>query len=528
MAHRILGIDIGSYSVKVAVVRAGLRQTSVEAWYERPIPAGEAPLEQRGLDVLAEMIREHRLDHDIPHLSLPGDVVSLRVLEFPFQGIKRPDLEKAVGGELEGQLPHDLEELVYSFEVLPRDEAAAKQGIGTRVLAAACPRETMAALLAQLAERQIGAHSIISAPTAYARVVAKLDPSLETQAVLVADIGHTRTNACVVKDGRAIFSRTLSRGGRHVTQAIMRGWGQDEAAAEQAKHIDGRVISPGEPEASAAWLRISNVIKPELGPLVQGLRQTLAASRAKTGITPTRVVLCGGGSRLRGLAQYLAGELDLPVASAGEAEVARAAGPQGTQELPLDLCPHAYGIALEAATGRPAFDLRQGPFAYKTDFSFLRKRAGFLAACALALIAFAAGNAYAALYQLKKEGQLLDKRIASDTQEIFGQPLTMAALEAKLHPKKEGSPLPKMTAFDLLVELSKKLPEKTAVKLDVMELEIESKKLFVKVVADTEASADAVEKKLKEISCFDEVKRGNVDTVSDGKQLTWTITNKCM
>jgi type IV pilus assembly protein PilM len=528
MAHRILGIDIGSYSVKVAVVRAGLRQTSVEAWYERPIPTGEAPVEQRALDTLAEMIREHRLDHDIPHLSLPGDVVSLRVLEFPFVSIKKPDLEKAIGGELEGQLPHDLEELVYSFDMLPKDDAAAKQGINTRVLAAACPREKMSALLTALAERQIGAHSIIAAPTAYARVLGKLDPALETQAVLVVDIGHTRTNACVVQNGRAVFGRTLSRGGRHVTQAIARGWRLDEEEAERTKHTHGRVVSPGDPDASAEWMPISNAIKPELEPLVQGLRQTLAASRAKTGVTPTRVVLCGGGSRLAGITAYIQSELDLPVTPASEAPAARVAGPQGTAELPVELCPHAFGIALEAASGRPAFDLRQGPFAYKTDFSFLRKRAGFLVACGLALVAFAAGNAYAALYQLKKEGQLLDKRIASDSQEIFGKPLTLAALEEQLHPKKEGSPLPKMTAFDLLVEISRKLPEKGAIKLDVMELEIEPKKLYLKVVVDNEQSADAAEKKLKEITCFEDVKRGNVDTVSDGKQLTWTITNKCM
>ena len=48
-------------------------------------------------------------------------MVSNRILEFGFRGLKRADLEKAVGAELEGVLPYDLDEMVYTFDSLPRD-----------------------------------------------------------------------------------------------------------------------------------------------------------------------------------------------------------------------------------------------------------------------------------------------------------------------------------------------------------------------------------------------------------------------
>src|SRR5262249_17947144 len=150
----------------------------------------------------------------------------------------------------------------------------------------------------------------------------------------------------------------------------------------------------------------------------------------------------------------------------------------------------------------PAFDLRQGPLAYKQDFSFLRAKAGVLVACGLLLVAFFAANEYANLYRLRSERDVLTQRLQAETTEVFGQPVSAADLEAKLSPKKEESPLPRMTAFDLLVEISKKLPPRGEVKLDVSELTIEPKKIFIKGVAESQANIDAVTKKLKEIDCF--------------------------
>ena len=124
--------------------------------------------------------------------------------------------------------------------------------------------------------------------------------------------------------------------------------------------------------------------------------------------------------------------------------------------------------------------------------------------------------------------EVLDRRLVAETTEVFGAPVSAADLEAKLSPKKEDSPLPRMTAFDLLVEISKRVPGKSDVKLEVIELTIEPKKIYLKAVADSQASIDAVTKKLKEVDCFTDVQLGRTDTVNDGKQFTLTIPMKCM
>jgi Tfp pilus assembly PilM family ATPase len=544
MAHRIVGVDLGAYSVKLAVVGAGFRKTSFVDWIELAVPApiGDETLEARQARAVGQLLRARGWDHDFPFTTLGGEALSMRVLDFPFHGLKRADLDKAVGAELESQLPHELDDMVYAYELLPRDaaapavddgEPAAPPPAGTRILAAATTKERVSRLIAAHAAEQAEPHGVLAAPAAYARVAGALgalagDPA---DGVMIVDHGHARTNVCIVARGRVVFARTLSRGSRHVTAAIARAWGMPLDEAERAKHSDGFIASSREAAPTEAWARISDVVRGELVPLARELRQTLAACRAQTGVAVARAALAGGGARLRGLAGFLADELELPVAPVGPDDAARLFGPPSgarAAAVPLDAALLSLGAALEGASGRPAFDLRQGPLAYKHDFSFLRARAGYLTGAALAVAAFFAANAYAALYALRTEQAVLDKQLETETTEIFGAPVSLEEIESRLAPARVDSPLPKMTAFDLLVEISKTLPPRGEGKIDVSELEIDPKRVYLKAVADSSATIDAAAKKLRDIECFGDVQSGRVDTVSDGKQFTFTIPAKCM
>src|SRR5688500_14943222 len=125
MANRIIAVDLGAWSVKVAIAQPGLRHAQLTAFVERAVPPaeGDEAWEARAARVLADIAREHRIDHDNVFVSVPGDNVFSHVLEFGFKNLRRADLEKAVGAELEGVVPIELEDMVYAFEALPPDEA---------------------------------------------------------------------------------------------------------------------------------------------------------------------------------------------------------------------------------------------------------------------------------------------------------------------------------------------------------------------------------------------------------------------
>jgi len=287
------------------------------------------------------------------------------------------------------------------------------------------------------------------------------------------------------------------------------------------------VASLREPAPSGAWQEISDTVRETLLPLVRELRQTMAACRAQTGAVVSRAILTGGGSRLRGMASFLTEELELPVSGITAEDAVRLLGVQvANRGVTADTALLALGAALEGATAARR-STAPGPLAYKQDFSFLRAKAGVLVACGLLLVAFFAATPMPTCTPARRARH---PRPAPSDRDHRG--LRRAGVgrrpRAKLSPKKEESPMPRMTAFDLLTEISKRLPPRGDVKLDVIELTIEPKKIYMKAIAESQANIDAITKKLKEIDCFTDVQLGRVETVNDGRQFTLTTTMKCM
>ena len=569
---RILGIDLGAYSVKVAVMSPGLRSATMVDIFERMVPAGDEPHEVRAARVLGEIVREQHLDQDIAYAALAGDRVFVHVLEFGFKNLRRPELAKAVGAELEGILPVDLEDMVYTFEPLPREAAQplvapsddpafvppaagplaagplAAPTDGMRVLACAGVGAKIRGFLDLLDESGIAVRGLLAGPAAYPRVLEKVAVAQMAAAgggkpppqppTAVIDIGHERTDVCVVVAGRAVYLRTIARGGRQLTDAIARIWRLPWAQAESAKHQDGFVASSNEPAPSEAWGRIHEALIPELGPLARDLRQTLLACRAKTGATVERCLLVGGGARLRGLPAYLTEQLQLPAFALGPAEDHAILGPRlAGLGARADAACLAAGVALEGASGRPTFDLRQGDLAFKADLSFLRAKAVPLAAAALLIIAFAAVSAYANLFRLRKAEKALDKRLAVESAEVFGKRMSGQEVLDQVSPSggPGDNPMPKMTAWDLLLAFNTALPPKEEVKIDVEDIDIKQGKITVKAVSTPTATQNALagiktlEASLKKSKCFaDFPSPQSQPGRDDNREFTLTIKTPCL
>jgi general secretion pathway protein L len=412
---------------------------------------------------------------------------------------------------------------------------------GMRVLACAMKRDDARSVLTTLAASGAEPRSLIAAPASYARLAERLARLGGADApVAVVDIGHVRTDVCVIVNGKAVFFRTIPRGGHHVTEAIARTWHMPYDQAEQAKHSDGFVASTAEPAASEAWKRIHDVVVTEAGPLARDLKQTFAACRAKTGAAVARVELVGGGARLRGLPAFIAEKVGLPCTGIDPQEAEAIFGATvASRGLAADSACLAAGVAFEGASGRAHFDLRQGELAYKADLSFLRAKAGYLAAVGLVIMAFAAINAYFALSTLRKAERTLDKRLAAESRDALGSAMPADQVIKRLGGGGGGeevsdSPLPKMTAWDILRDISDRLPPGKEVKLDVTSIDIKPGKIQLQVTTGATESKDAVEgasavvNALKTQPCFEDVQRGNIAAgANDTKAFPVTITSVC-
>jgi general secretion pathway protein L len=362
--------------------------------------------------------------------------------------------------------------------------------------------------------------------------------------VAVIDIGHERTDVCVVHQNKAVFSRSIARAGKQVTEKIMENWRMPWGTAEQAKHSDGFIASNAEPATSEAWDRISRVLAPELTLFARDIRQTLTACRARTGFAPIAALIVGGGARLKGMGNFMTEQLGIPVWRLTQDDIVALAGPRifpggghldsgpdAAINLPIDSAAMTVGMAYDAAGGRPQYDLRSGALAVKVDLSFLRAKAVPLGAAVLAIAAFAAGSAYADLYRLRKAEKTLNTRLANETTEMYGSPKTAAEVNNSTGPGGVAamSPLPKMTAYDILLEVNSHLPPKDKITLDIDKLDIDEQKVDLSGTTKTGEEIDLLVAELKKITCFKEIQRGSTETGEGGiKKFKLTIPSTCM
>jgi hypothetical protein len=199
----------------------------------------------------------------------------------------------------------------------------------------------------------------------------------------------------------------------------------------------------------------------------------------------------------------------------------------------LESSPYALAgaIALAGSRGSKEIDLRRGPYVYRASFSVLRQKGWHLASLLLALVMAGGLDVGAALSNLGSERRELDKQLKTATTELFGQPRDDAEAVTLLLQKgfrEELAPLPKATAYDLLDQISRRVPPADKIKLDIMELDIRPKKTSAKGTVDSASAVDDIATKLKEIDCFDEVTKGAITEISGGgKQFSLNITSKC-
>jgi general secretion pathway protein L len=560
MSNRIIAVDLGAWSVKVAIAQPGLRHATLTGFAERVVPPdvdGEPAVawEERAARVLAQIAREHRIDHDSVFLAVPGDQLFTHVLEFAFKNLRRAELEKAVGAELEGVVPVELEDMVYTFEPLPQDDRAprvpgplepvdptgeipagriAPPSPGMRVLTYAMPRARAETWIDLATRAGAPPRGLVPEAGPMARLVERAPSLAATRGhgpVAVVDLGHARTGVVVLRAGKPVYARTIARGGKQLTDAIARHWRMPLGDAERAKHSDGFVASSTMPATSEAWSRISEVTTAELHPLARDLRQSFAACRARTGTAVAAIVLVGGGSRLRGVDHFLSEQLGLPVTGVVAGDVEAMFGGRLGDAVPPDAAALALGMINDAATGRPLFDLRQGPLAARVDLSFLRARAGRLGAAAIAIVGCATASGWAAHYKLRKAERVLTERLAIESTEEFGDPQTADAVLGAAGPVGGAavSPLPKMTAWDILLDLNQRMPARDRITLDLEKVEIDSTRVLVSGTATAVEEVDAIESALKEQTCFQDVDRGSVQQLADGKwQFEFSMKNACM
>lgn len=526
MATTIIGIDLGSYAVKVARLDAGFRSMHLLSIEEQRLPrpesrhaegetaaegedhahadaAAEDSLLELQLRALEQLLHNQKTKGETSVVAL-GSEVTLRLVEMPFADPKK--VGQALPFELAGQLMTDLDDqivdqsLARPMPVRSATATAAGDDEPSSLWLAGCaPRPLVQERLAELAA--LGLDPRLCASTALAGAALFMEAARSKAApgeagpelpLWIIDLGHRTTHVCAIapspsRSGQVLvsFARTIARGGEQLTRSLARALAVDLGRAEELKHMHG-IAADAEP-------RITTALREALRPLLRDLRQTLSAYVACYGEPPRSIHLTGGTAQLAGLAELINQELGietkalLPPSGAQwlqntqrdlRAALSVGASDDGvgrTHVIPGSMLVRrwptgaaAVGLALAGATAAPQLNFRKGELSYRTDYAFVREKAPYLLAFAAALLSCVVIWAWASLKVLEKESERLRLQLISETTALFGEPRTngqkvSAELMSVLSADKgSGQSVPTVSALDLLEDISRVAPKTQA------------------------------------------------------------------
>src|SRR3989338_8383808 len=117
MPQNVIGIDIGSYSIKIAELERTFQKYEFVNFFERKVQFNELLKPEESITVtLQGMLDDFGLKLDQVICGYPGHKVSSRLVTLPFGNLKK--IDQTIEFELENYVPFDLETLVIDYHVL--------------------------------------------------------------------------------------------------------------------------------------------------------------------------------------------------------------------------------------------------------------------------------------------------------------------------------------------------------------------------------------------------------------------------
>jgi general secretion pathway protein L len=501
--------------MKAILLELGARGARQLSFFELPRAEGGQPLETLQSTV-RELLAAHPLSADTTNVALPGPTLALHSLSLPFKDPKR--IDAALPFELESQLPFDLSDAVYDYQVTSREEAK------SNLLAGVVRREELGALLAALEAADVDPRVVTHPALAYHNLLA-LAPQLfgdgpNTPPVAIVDIGHERT--CVAL-GRPVsgveWARTFAGGGRDLTRALAAEFRTAVPDAHQWKEEHG-ALGPyaqgpeGERGAAALQRGLQNIIRE--------IRATLKAYAANSRVQPEKVLLCGGTARMPGLADQVSADLGLPAQLLSLPQEVEAAVPQRFHPLAAQ----AYALALRGTvTGSraPRFNLRRGPFTFQRDASNLRSELVRLGAFGAGLVLLFLLFTITRSSLLSQRESEVDHQLCQVTQGILGrcEPNFDRALNLLQGTPSPTGAIPKRSAVNLLADLNEHIPKDLSVKFDQVVIDLE--RVMLRGETDSPRQVDTLSHALEAAPCFKEVKEGKVEKTRSGAGVSFRL-----
>ncbi len=502
---RSLGIDIGTYSIKVVEISTTSKNFYINRFIEQPLGQSlNADHDLEILEFLRNLLKEYDPNQTQYCFALKQDDISSRLKVFPFK--ERQKILKSIAFELEEDIPFQPDNAVYDGKI--------RRVLGNQaeVLACAARKETVAETLQKLKDIGITPNILSSegfalsnifenwheAPPALPSVV-PMDES-ETKPVkklwALLNLGHSHTVVNYYEGSLLLHSRAISWGGRQLADTISKKYDLpfNEAIKElQSKGFILTVKKGATPEQAA----FSDVIASGLQDLIRDLRLSMVEMKSEHNAEIDACYMCGGVSQLQNLGPFLTQMLEVSVNRMNPLNQINNVLFEKTAHAEV-VSLVALGLAFEGLKRprNPALNFLRGEFAFDSGWSKqLWQSWGSVikvSAAALFVLFIYASLRESTAMSLADSAHLALKDQAKNLAGLTGSKANVSGVKKYINEQKkrarDAKEVRKLigmnSALDILKKISDGAPAKNLLNLDVQKLSIKDSDVVIEGVVN--------------------------------------------
>ena len=353
----ILGIDIGSSSIKVVLIEKVEEKIVLRNYGEIFLgPRGGVAVGQatnlppeKVAEALRDLLKEAGITASHTLIAIPFSASLLSVVDLPDVGSK--ELNSMIPIEARRYIPVPITEVSLDWWVLPKRRSDEKPKVTTsteaqkqigkvEVIIAAIQNEVIKKYESIKRDAQIPGGASHFEIEIFSTLRAIVGSDLST--VIVIDIGAGSTKLALIDEGVVRGSHVISMGGQDVTLGLSRSQGIPFDKAEEIKCRVGMIgDAEGRDVTAVAELLFANVMN-EAARFAENYEH-------KHNTKISKVILIGGGARLKGIERIVAQNFKNVPISIGN-PFSRVDTPAFLESTIKDISPNfavAVGIALK-------------------------------------------------------------------------------------------------------------------------------------------------------------------------------------
>lgn len=538
---KVLAIDIGSSQIKSIVVDIRFRGfdtihhqivTVADLFEEIPQPQSDdevMPFLTKGqTDALIRVTNGIPVQIDRIVVNLPLTSYSSRKMTFPFANRKK--IKAALQFAIEDEIPFPIDECIYSFKVL--QEKGAKEAT---VLNSIVPISLLERFLNALAPTKIDPDIISTDQSAITDFIHRNKENFNSGGFAIIDFGHRKTNSYYFQGTEPLFQKTTMVGGLNVTRAIAEKYKLGINDAELAK-VDRGFLATRNMKLNTDQQAFAKVISDALAPVFHDLNQSFMAYTSKKSARIEQVYVCGGGSQMPGLNEYLMENFGCKV------EPFRTISQLTSVSLKLQPATETYlanatslGLAQTKAYAQNTINFRSGEMRKEAEalkipwnkIAYPMKLASIV--YMIAILSFSAQKIIfekqakaqdrlaerqaQRLFKIKNRG-IINKILSDPSQLKKKADAKVNELQSQLNVSNEPI-VPSFSTLNLINSLSKTVPRSAV--MEIRKAMMSAKKVQLTIESPTEQNAASAMAALKQNSNVQEIKASKIVKLPTGR-----------